>query len=84
MTTTLQRVGDDLGLILDPATWTRYGITEATPIVVTLGEDGITLRPLRFATDEQVDDLSDEIMTAHAETLRKLALQESTSRNPPP
>ena len=73
MTTTLRRVGDELGLMLDAATLDRLGINEQTPIVVTLDADGITLRPVRFASDAQVEELADEIMDQHAETLHRLA-----------
>ena len=74
MTTTLQRVGDQWGLILDPATLQRSGIDETTPIRISAGDEGILLTPVRTATDAQIDDLTDQIMTEHAETLRKLAL----------
>ena len=74
MTTTLQRVGNQWGLILDPATLERSGIDETTKITISVGAEGILLTPVRTASDAQIDDLTDQIMNEHAETLRKLAL----------
>ncbi len=73
MTTTLTKLGDQLGLILDQATLEQLGIDEQTQIMVTTTEGGIFLRPIRFARTEQVEGLIGGIMRTHSETLRRLA-----------
>ena len=74
MTTTLQRIGDEWGLVLDQEILDELGIDENAEFLVAVGDDGIFLKPIRFASDGQVDRLTGKIMTDHAETLRKLAL----------
>ena len=74
MTMTLQRVGDDFALIFDRATLAELGVDEFTEFLITPDDEGIFLKPIRFASDETVDSLTGRIMVDHAETLRKLAL----------
>ena len=74
MTTKLVRIDDDLGLVLDPEWVEQFDLDENTELVVLADADGIFLKPIRFASDEQVAALVGKIMTAHAETLRKLSL----------
>ncbi len=71
--TTLTKLGDQLGLILDQATLDELGIDENTPILVTSREGGIFLRPIRFARTDQVERITSTIMGTHSETLRRLA-----------
>ena len=74
MTTSLQRVGDDLGLVLDQSVLDELGVDEQTEFLIVTDEEGIFLKPIRFAADPQVDRMTGAIMERHAETLRKLAL----------
>ena len=74
MTLTLQRVGDDLALIFDRATLEELGVDEFTEFSISPDEEGFFLKPIRFASDEEVDSRTGRIMLEHAETLRKLAL----------
>lgn len=74
MTTSLVRIDEELGLILDADLREQYAIDEHTQMVVVADEDGIFLKPIRFAADELVAALTPRIMAEHAETLRKLAL----------
>ena len=74
MTTMLQRVGDELGLILDQAILDELGLDENTEFLISPDGEGIYLKPIRFASDQQVEQLTGKIMVTHAETLRKLAL----------
>ncbi len=57
MTTTLQRVGDDFALIFDRATLAELGVDEITEFLITPDDEGIFLKPIRFASDETVDVL---------------------------
>ena len=74
MTTKLTRVGDELGLVLDPAVLKSFGVDENSEVLVSWDDEGIFLKPIRFAPDDRVDALTSKIMVEHAETLRKLAL----------
>ena len=74
MTMTLQRLGDEFALIFDRATLAELGIDEHTAFLVSPDDEGIYLKPIRFAADDEVDARTGRIMVEHAETLRKLAL----------
>ncbi len=74
MTTRLQRFGDELGLIIDPTDLEKFGVDEETEFVVSSTEEGIFLRPIRFASLRQVEALTPKIMEAHSETLQRLSL----------
>ena len=74
MTTKLVRIDDELALILDPTILDKLGIDEQTEMVISSDADGIFLKPIRFAADEDVEVRTGKIMAVHSETLRKLAL----------
>lgn len=73
MTTAFTAIGDKLGLLLDRPTLEKLGIEEGTPLILTTDDDGLHLRPIRFATDEEVEAAATVVMEVHAETLRRLA-----------
>lgn len=70
----LVRIDDDLAVVLDPELVERFELDEHAELVASVDQDGIYLKPIRFASDEQVAALVGKIMAAHAETLRKLSL----------
>ena len=74
MMTRLQKVGDRWALIFEDAALERFGVDEHTEIVVTATDEGIFLKPVRFASDQQVEMLTGRIMSAHSETLKRLSL----------
>ena len=74
MTTKLTRVGGELGLILGPEVLESSGVDEHSELLISWDDEGIFLKPIRFAPDARVDELTGRIMAEHAETLRKLAL----------
>ena len=58
MTTKLTRINDELGFVLDDSIVERFGIDENSEVVVTLSDEGIFLKPIRFASDEQVESMT--------------------------
>jgi antitoxin MazE len=73
MTTTLTAIGDKLGLLLDRPTLEKLGIDERTRLVVTADADGLHIRPVLFASSEEVETAAREVMASHSETLTRLA-----------
>lgn len=73
MTTSFKVMGDMFGLLLDRPTLEKLGIDEQTPIMVTSDTDGIHLRPIRFASTDEVRRAALEVMETHSETLTRLA-----------
>ncbi len=73
MTTTFTAVGDKLGLILDRPTLKQLGIDEETQVMVTSDDEGLHIRPIRFASREDVERSALKMMAIHAETLARLA-----------
>ncbi len=73
MMTTFTAIGDKLGLLIDRPTLEKLGIDEETPIVVTSDDDGLHIRPIRFAASDDVRRAALEMMEIHSETLSRLA-----------
>jgi hypothetical protein len=73
MTTTFKAMGDMMSLLIDRSTLEELGIDEETTIVVTSDADGLHIRPIRFASPEDVEKATTEMMEIHAETLTRLA-----------
>jgi len=79
MTKTLQPIGDNLGLIIDKPILSSLGITESTPLEVSLTEDGkaLLIRPIE---EDEVADHKARVRVAatrvariHGDTLKRLA-----------
>ena len=73
MTTTFTAIGEKLGLILDRSTLEKLGIDEETPLLVTSDDEGLHIRPVRFAEPDEVERAALNIMDLHSETLTRLA-----------
>ena len=71
--TTLTPIGDRLALLLDPEMLARLNIDEGTPLLVTADEQGVMIRPIRFAEPARVREAAIELMEIHASTLKRLA-----------
>ncbi len=73
MTTTFKAMGDMMGFLIERSALEKLGIDEETPIVVTSDDEGLHLRPIRYASTEEVEKATTEMMEIHAETLTRLA-----------
>jgi len=79
MTTTLQPIGNSLGLIIDKPMLSLLGITATTPLKITVTSDGKGLLIRPAGDDEAADDKARVLQVAkqmteiHHETLKKLA-----------
>ncbi len=71
--TTLTTIGDKLALVIERPILEMLGIDEDTPIEVTSDAHGIHIRPIRFASPEEVERAALKIMAIHSETLTRLA-----------
>ena len=74
MATRLVKIHDEYGVLLDQSLLGELGIDVQTELLVLADDDVIYLKPIRFASDHDVDRLTGKIMATHAETLRKLSL----------
>jgi len=70
----LQKVGDDLALILDSSTWSELGIDGETELEVAVDPAGVHIRPSPTGHRERVLESARRMMDVHEETFRKLAL----------
>ena len=74
MTTTLQRIGDEFGLILDQSILDELGIDENVEFLISRRRRGDLPQADPVRLGRAGGSLTGKIMTDHAETLRKLAL----------
>lgn len=73
MHTKLCIIGDQLGLILEPALLERLQIDQDTPLEVSIDGDGITLRPQRSRDVDPVREAMLRVSELHAAAFEKLA-----------
>jgi hypothetical protein len=74
MHTKLQKVGDELALVLDRSTWVELGIEVETELEVAVDETGIHIRKSLNGHRERVLASARRMMEVHEEAFRKLAL----------
>jgi antitoxin component of MazEF toxin-antitoxin module len=73
MITTLTPIGDDLGVIIEPALLERLMIDRSTPLEVTTDGKGLTIRPVAYAPEDEVLRSAERMLEIHAETFKRLA-----------
>jgi hypothetical protein len=69
----LQKVGDDLALVLDRGFWVASGIDGETELEVVSDEAGVLIRPKRRVSREEILASAQKMARIHDETFRKLA-----------
>jgi hypothetical protein len=69
----LQKVGEDLALVLDRQTWNTVGIDGETRLEVVSDADGIHIRPKMPVSRDEVLASAQKMARIHDETFRKLA-----------
>ncbi|WP_224373131.1 AbrB/MazE/SpoVT family DNA-binding domain-containing protein [Hyalangium versicolor] len=70
----LTPMGEQQGLVLEPALLELLGVDQDTPLEVRTDGKVILVRPARESRLERLRGATERLMTWHAETLRKLAL----------
>jgi antitoxin MazE len=73
MVKNLSRIGNSFGLIIERPILELLKIEESTPLEVSTDGDVLTIRPLRDARSARVRASAKRMMSAHRETLAKLA-----------
>jgi antitoxin component of MazEF toxin-antitoxin module len=73
MSKTLTRIGNDLGLVIDPQLLETLGIKGDTPLDIVAEGGALVVRPAVPDKKARIVAAADRIMKVHAETLRKLA-----------
>lgn len=73
MIKTLTPIGNSLGFIIDRPILELLKIDRNTRLEVTTDGQGLHIRPIRFAEDEEVLRSVERMMDIHDETFRKLA-----------
>lgn len=69
----LSPVGNSLGLIIEKPVLDLLNITKDTALEVTTDGESLLIRPLRESKKDRLRASAKRMMTAHEETLRKLA-----------
>ena len=69
----LTKIGSSLGLVIEKPILELLRIDRSTSLDVRTDGDALIIRPIRMMDADQAMHLAREVMTAHAETLRKLA-----------
>jgi antitoxin component of MazEF toxin-antitoxin module len=69
----LSAVGNSLGLIIERPILELLGITKDTELEIKTDGEALIIRPVKLGKKERIRQSSQRMMTAHAETLRKLA-----------
>jgi antitoxin component of MazEF toxin-antitoxin module len=69
----LTKIGSSLGLVIEKPILELLRIDRSTSLDVRTDGDALIIRPIRVMADDEALRLAREVMTSHAETLRKLA-----------
>ena len=69
----LTKIGSSLGLVIEKPILELLRIDRSTSLDVRTDGDALIIRPIRVMDDDEALRLAREVMTSHAETLRKLA-----------
>lgn len=69
----LTKIGSSLGLVIEKPILELLRIDRSTSLDVRTDGDALIIRPVRVMDADEALRLAREVMTSHAETLRKLA-----------
>ncbi len=69
----LSAIGNSLGLIIERPILELLDIDKDTPLEVKTDGEALIIRPVKASKRERIRASSKRMMSAHAETLRKLA-----------
>jgi hypothetical protein len=73
MITKLIPIGEGLGLVIEWPVLESLKIDHNTPLEVTTDGKGLYIRPILYATKDEVLKAAERVMKVHAETLKRLA-----------
>jgi antitoxin component of MazEF toxin-antitoxin module len=73
MIKTLTPIGNRLGIIIDQHILEILQIELDTPLEISVGDEGLYIRPVKKDDQTRVLEAADRVMDIHEETLRKLA-----------
>ena len=74
MTKTLTAIGNSLGLIIERPILDLLKIDRDTPLEITTDGKGLYIKPAASDHRGRIHEVSEQVMSIHEETLKKLAL----------